>query len=279
MPQMLQAVLIAATAIAGATVFVWAAAEIVRRRNYVPLLVAIGTQLAAPYEALGDGLLHAYYPEAGQIGWLHAFGRDLPLFVQLLYLPYVVVFVDRFVHFARTRGFTTRSWWWTWTATLAATGVMEMAVKAFGPAWIYYGRQPLVIFGVPLWVNLTNTTFLFTIATGVYLIATRLPARSVWLIAPTTAAGLAAGHFVTALPMGWALDSDAGTPVVYLAVAASTAIALGVAWLAGALVFLRSSAEHLDHGRAATSRRQRTQAMRPGPRRVPPFEPNAYEET
>src|SRR5215472_6297709 len=163
MPQTLQAVLIVATALAAAGVLVWAILEIVRNRNYVPLLIAIGTQIAAPYEALGDGLLHAYYPEHGQIGWLRAFGRDLPLFVQLLYLPYVVVFVDRVVRFATTRGFTPRVWWSIWFATLATTGIMEMVVKAFGPAWIYYGNQPLVIFGVPLWVNLTNTTFLCAI--------------------------------------------------------------------------------------------------------------------
>jgi hypothetical protein len=241
MPQTLQAVLIVATAGAAAVVLAWAIIEIVRNRNYVPLLIAIGTQIAAPSEARGDGLLHANYPEPGQLGWLHAFGRDLPLFVQLLYLPYVVVFVDRVVHFARTRGFTPRAWWSTWFATLAATGIMEMVVKAFGPAWIYYGNQPMVVFGIPLWVTLTNATFLCAIATAVYLITTQLPRAQVWLVAPATAVCLAAGHFIVALPMGWALDARAETGFIYLAMAVSVAIAVGVAYFAGALFIQRPS--------------------------------------
>jgi hypothetical protein len=225
MPAALQTVLLILTGIAAAGVLVWSVLRWVRHRDPLALWVILGTQLAAPYEGLGDRLLHVYYPELGQIGFLYAFGRDVPLFVQLLYLPYIVSFVVFFVRRLQTSGFTTRSWWTTWVLALVSTNVMEMAVLQFGPAWTYYGDQPVVVFGIPVWVALTNTTFLFSIATAAYVITARTARRLHWLVVPATVICLAAGHAVIAFPMHLALSGHANPMIIqFISLAIAAAI-------------------------------------------------------
>ena len=167
----------------------------------------IGSLFVALYEPLGDSLLGAYYPEAGQVTALHAFGRDVPLFVLLLYPPYFVPFVVAFLAYAR-RGFTLRQWWTLWGLTFAGSAAMEMVVMQFGHPWLYYGQQTWVAFGFPLWVTVTNVTFLFLTAAVAYLIATRLPARRQWMLVLAVPVATAAGHLVVALPGAAARESD-----------------------------------------------------------------------
>lgn len=214
MPAALQTALLTLTGIAAVAVLVWSVLRCVRHRDPLALLVIIGTQLAAPYEGLGDRLLHVYYPEVGQIGFLHAFGRNIPLFVQSLYLPYIVPFVVFFTRRLQKTGFSGRSWWITWLLVLVSTNVMEMVVLQFGPAWSYYGDQPAVVLGIPVWVALTNTTFLFSIATAAHLIVTRTPTRWHWLVVPATVICLAAGHAVIALPMDLALNGVVNPAII-----------------------------------------------------------------
>jgi hypothetical protein len=228
MPAALQTALLILTGISALAVLGWSVLRCIRHRDPLALFVIIGTQLAAPYEGLGDRLLHVYYPEVDQIGFLHAFGRDIPLFVQLLYLPYIVPFVVLFIRRLQTTGFTRRSWWSTWLVTLVSTNVMEMVVLQFGPAWIYYGDQPAVVFDIPVWVALTNTTFLFSIATAAYLIVTRAPSRYHWLVVPATAICLAVGHAVIATPMDLALNGYADPKIIQVV---SLVIAVAIAGL------------------------------------------------
>jgi len=230
MPAALQTVLLILTGIAAAGVLAWSVLRWVRHRDTLALWVILGTQLAAPYEGLGDRLLHVYYPELGQIGFLHAFGRDVPLFVQLLYLPYIVPFVVFFIRRLQETGFTRRTWWTTWALALVSTNVMEMVVLQFGPAWIYYDNQPAVVFGIPVWVALTNTTFLFSIATAAYAITARTPRRVQWLVVPATATCLAAGHAVVASPMHLALSGHANPTLIQFASLVIAATIAGLCW-------------------------------------------------
>jgi len=230
MPPGLQTFLIIATLLGAASVLVWGLAELYRRRDPMPLLVLLGTQLATPYESLGDALLHVYYPENGQVGWLHAFDRDIPLFVQLLYVPYVVPFVVLFVRALRSR-LSFRAWWLVWAAMLGATLTMEIVVLMFGEAWVYYGAQQFLVGGIPVWVALTNVTFLFAISGGVYLITDRVPRKHWWLIAPATAVLLTLGHAIVAAPTGLALEQDGSAGAVRLGMGLSVIIAVGACWL------------------------------------------------
>jgi hypothetical protein len=229
MPQDLQTALIAATTISAVVVLAWAVWSWTTRRDPVPLLLVIGTQLAAPYEPLGDALLHVYYPESGQVGFLDVFGRQIPLFVELLYVPYIVPFVLLFTNALRS-GISKRTWWLTWSALLAGTAIMEMVVLQAGKAWTYYGPQQFVVAGVPVWVALTNVTFLFLIAAGVRTITAKWGRGHWWTIAPATALLLAAGHAVVATPTALALHAGGSAQVVRVAMLASLAVAVVTSW-------------------------------------------------
>src|SRR5271163_2673335 len=60
-------------------------AEIRRRKDWVPLYAFLGGGLAIIYEPLGDILVSTLYPIHGQIGWITLFGRQIPLFIGVLY--------------------------------------------------------------------------------------------------------------------------------------------------------------------------------------------------
>ncbi|MFJ9390507.1 hypothetical protein ACIRON_16905 [Nocardioides sp. NPDC101246] len=199
MPQTTQGVLIAVTILATVAMVAWVVWLRQHSGSTAPLFVLVGSLLVVFYEPLGDSLLGAYYPEAGQVTAIHAFGRDMPLFVLLLYPPYFVPFVVAFLELAR-RGFTVRSWWTLWVVTLVSGGLMEMVLMQFGNPWLYYGRQTLMIFEFPLWVTVTNVTFLFATAVVVRLIVTRLDTRHHWMVIPAVPIMTISGHAAVALP-------------------------------------------------------------------------------
>jgi len=199
MPANTQAVLLGVTILSTIVVLAWSLYVWRRKHDVVPLLIAVGSLLVIFYEPLGDSLLGAYYPEQGQITAVHAFGRDMPLFVLLLYPPYFVPFAAAFLALVR-KGFTARSWWTLWLVTLVSGAAMEAVLMHFGHPWLYYGQQTLELAGFPCWVAFTNVTFLFATGAVAHLINTRLSARHRWLIAPAVPLMTIAGHAAVALP-------------------------------------------------------------------------------
>ena len=217
---------------AGALVAVGLSVWIARReRTPVPVLVLLGALLCVAYEPIGDMMVLAYYPERGQVTWVELFGREIPVFIGLMYLCYIGPFLLGF-EALRRRGFTTRIWWSLWAGTAAAIVVIEIAVMSIDAAWLYYGPQRTVVADLPVWTPITYVSFLFTIAAGVHLLATRLPARDRWLIVPAVPALLAGAHVITALPGAAALYSTDDPTLVLLgalgSITASVVLAYGL---------------------------------------------------
>ena len=243
MPSTTQDFLIALTAISTLAISVWAIRAWRRHGTTMPVLVAVGSLLVAFYEPLGDSLLGAYYPEVGQVTALHTFGRDIPLFVLLLYPPYFVPFIVAFCTYAK-RGFTARQWWILWISTFAGSAAMELVLMQFGHPWLYHGQQTLVIFGFPLWVTVTNVTFLFLTGAVVHLIVTRLPSGRRWMLVLAVPITTAAGHLVVALPGAAARESEQDTVMLIggcasLLLAVAIANALSLAFVSRATVSSR----------------------------------------
>src|SRR5438067_111226 len=91
MPSGAQTGLIIATGLGFVAIWLYAISESRRRRDVVPTLIVIGAGLSVFYEPLGDAMAKVYYTEHGQIAWIHAFGRHIPLFIGLLYFWYMSV--------------------------------------------------------------------------------------------------------------------------------------------------------------------------------------------
>jgi hypothetical protein len=173
----------------------------------------------------------AYYPERGQVTWVELFGREIPVFIGLMYLCYIGPFVLGFGELRR-RGFTSGSWWGLWAASAAAIIVIEIAVMSVDDAWIYYGPQRTVVADLPLWTPITYVSFLFAIAAGVHGLAARLPLRDRWLVVPAVPTLLAGAHVATSLPAAAALYSTDDATVVLIgalgSIGASVLLAYGL---------------------------------------------------
>jgi hypothetical protein len=225
MPAGLQRGLVAVLAVAAGLAVVAVVRTAVRERRAVPVLVLLGTLLCVVYEPIGDRMVLAYYPEQGQITWVTLFGREIPLFIGLMYLAYIPPFFLAF-DALRRRGFTARTWWSLWAGCIAAIVVIEFTVMQFGAAWVYYGPQRTVVGDLPVWTPFTYVSFLFAIAAGVHTLETRLPARRHWLIVPAVPALLAAAHLTTSLPGATALSRTDDPTVVLAGAIASMATAV-----------------------------------------------------
>lgn len=224
MPDGLQAGLLLVLGIGAAVAVgaqVWLAA---RRSTPVPVLVVLGALLCVVYEPIGDTMVLAYYPEDGQVTWVDLFGREIPVFIGLMYLCYIGPFVLLFEEFRR-RGFTTRTWWSLWAGTALAIIVIEIVVMRFGAAWVYYGPQRTVVADLPIWTPITYVSFLFVIAAGVHGLARSLRPADRWLIVPAVPALLGGAHVFTSLPGAAALYSTDDPTLILAGALASMLLA------------------------------------------------------
>lgn len=224
MPAGPQAILIGLSA----TMFVlglwFVALECRRRGDWVPAYAFIGGGLIIIYEPLGDILASVLYPVHGQVGWITLFGRQIPLFIGLLYFWYMSVPALYFLRRAE-QGMSRASLWRMYFFSLAIAIGIELAGVNVG-AWIYYGPHPYVVFGVPLWCPVTYSGFLMTISIGLHLMATRLLRRSHWLVMFGVPVAMCGGHLAMALPAAAAMFSTAQPQWIWLGGTMSIAMSL-----------------------------------------------------
>jgi hypothetical protein len=225
MPDELQVGLLVVLGAAAAVAVAVQIGVAVRRSTPAPVLVLLGALLCVVYEPIGDMMVLAYYPEDGQVTWVGLFGREIPLFIGLMYLCYIGPFVLLFDELRR-RGFTSRIWWSLWTGTALAIVVIEIAVMEIGAAWIYYGPQRTVVADLPIWTPITYVSFLFAIAAGVHGLDRTLRPRDRWLIIPAVPALLAGAHVFTSLPGAAALYSTDDPTLILAGALASIAVAV-----------------------------------------------------
>jgi hypothetical protein len=224
MPEGLQTGLLVVLGVTAALAVVVQVRTALRRSDPVPVLVLLGALLCVVYEPIGDMMVLAYYPEDGQVTWVKLFGREIPLFIGLMYLCYIGPFVLLFDHLCR-RGFTTRSWWSLWAGAAGAIIAIELAVMQIGAAWIYYGPQRTVVADLPIWTPITYVSFLFAIAAGVHGLSRWLRPVDRWLIVPAVPAFLAGAHVTTSLPAAAALYSTDDPALILAGALASMAVA------------------------------------------------------
>lgn len=119
MPQTTQTVLIALMTTIAVVAIAALLTSAQRKRDLIPVFALIGAALGILYEPLGDSLVMAFYPGVKQHTWISAFGRDIPLFIGVLYFWYMAPFVVVFTRYAH-KGFTARQWWTLWIGRSAS---------------------------------------------------------------------------------------------------------------------------------------------------------------
>ena len=236
MPAGAQLALTVATGLAAIAVWVYAIAESRRRRDLVPVFVVAGSGLAVWYEALGDSMAKVYYSEHGQWVWVHAFGRDIPAFIGLLYFWYMSLGTLWLLR-ASQHGVSAREWWRNWTGYLVFAIALEMAAAhglntPTGAPWQYYGNQGFMLLGVPFFTPFTYVSIDVMIALGVLLILRVLPTSQHWIVLPATPMLMVAGHAMTALPSALALNTTDSALLAQLGALGSGAASVLLAYVA-----------------------------------------------
>jgi hypothetical protein len=231
MPATTQTALLVAMTVVAAAFFAYAIFESRRRRDLVPVFIMVGASLAVFYEPVGDALVKVYYAERGQETWIHAFGRDIPAFIGILYFWYMSVGALWLLRASKS-GVTAGQWWARWAGFVVFATVFELIVTKFaGAPWIYYGKQPLTILDVPVLTTGNYVSFVVTIAAGTVAMARFLPRSKHWLIVPGVVILMAAGHAGTSLPQAVALYGTNSQFLLDLSALASFAMALLVSYL------------------------------------------------
>lgn len=236
MPRLPQGLLIALSLLAFVLSLWFVASEQRRRRDWVPVFAFIGGGLAVIYEPLGDILVSVLYPVHGQIGWITLFGRQVPLFIGVLYFWYMSVPAIYFLK-RLEQGLSKASLWRLYALTfVVATGIELFGVNL--DAWIYYGPHPYVLFGVPLWCPASYGGFVLSICIGLQLMAKHLDRRHHWLIIPGVPLFMWGGHLAVALPTAAAMFTTDDPLWIWLGGTATFAMSLLLVY-AMSLVYCR----------------------------------------
>jgi hypothetical protein len=235
MPQGAQTALIIASGLICAAVWVYAIAESRRRRDLIPVLIVAGCGLAIFYEPLGDMMAKVYYTERGQDVWIHSFGRNIPVFIGILYFWYMSLGALWLLRQSR-RGVTLRQWWARWVGYLVFATALEMfSAKVLGNAqgapWIYYGKQAFMVLQVPLFTPWTYVSIPTMVAIGTVAMARFVPKRLQLLILPGAVMCMVAGHAMTAFPSALANNSTNSTLLLDLGAIGSAIFALTLAYV------------------------------------------------
>lgn len=233
MPALAQDVMIGLTGLGTVIVVLLSLREMRRRGDLVPLYVLLGAALAIFYEPLGDMLGMAYYPEVGQIAWIDTFGRKTPLFIALIYFCYFPPFILFFLR-ALEEGISAARWWRLWATTVLATFLFEPLPVHLG-LWLYYGAQPFVVFGFPLYWAFVNATFVFGTAAGTHFVLHRFGGRANGLIVPMMPLFLLFFHGAPCLPVTTALHTTNDVLLTSIGGALTIALTVLLAWMGARL--------------------------------------------
>lgn len=185
----------------------------VTRRDWLPVICCLGAAVCALNEPIFDVLGKIVYANNNIIAFT-AFGRHIPLFLVIGYIPWVGL-----LPYVIARGMAAG-----WTARrlylISAAGVLSVAftefVNTFINAWEYYGQAPLNFFGgvaAMACVPLAGGFLLYAIAFRLHG-AKRLLAG--FFISLLTLPMMFAG---VGLPLYLALYTDASLPMRVLAIA------------------------------------------------------------
>ncbi len=174
-------------------------------RSFVPIGLLIGAGALVCYEPIADVMGKCWFPAIDQMVAVRALGRSTPLFLLTSYFWYVGGLAVFLMHRLR-HGDSTRILWAAYLLIALADFVLELAPNHQGMQ-TYYGHQPLVVFGMPLWWMFVNP--LMPIFSGViaYLgLKVLSGARGLLSIAiPPISAGVGVG---CAWPTWVAMNSD-----------------------------------------------------------------------
>jgi hypothetical protein len=176
------------------------------RRSLLPLVCLVGGGLAMFLEPVIDVCWLAFFPRSGHWIGFEAFGRPMPVW---LCLAYVWFFGGQtFVAWLRLRNDPRpREVWRTWALFIATDLVLE-AAGLVSDLYLYYGRQPFEVGGLPLLAPLVNASVPVMAAVVLHLLEPGLRGAGRLLAVLVVPFTDALGNLGPGLPTFTVLNSD-----------------------------------------------------------------------
>ena len=204
------------------------------RRDPLLLFCVLGGLGIGIVEPVCDVLGMIYHPEIGQITAFTAIGRKIPWHVVLLLAWYYAGFAWLLASPAGAR--LGRSGFWKLFAGLVVFSTILEIQPVQGGLWKYYGVQPFMVAGMPLWwfvVNAVSAMAGGTLAT----LATRADTGwKRWPIVLLLPVGIFGSHAGVSMPTYIAMNMDISPFCIQLA---------GVVTMIFSLVLIRFCAQQL----------------------------------
>ncbi|KAH6697420.1 hypothetical protein F5X68DRAFT_226795 [Plectosphaerella plurivora] len=204
--------------------------NIVVRGDPKALLCGIGGCLASAFEPVVDILGFCYFPREGNWVAFETFGRPIPIFVPATYGWFVggmgYWFWNTFQDPKTTASDIPKLWFKGFLINL----ILEYPPLYYG-IYTYYGYQPLVVGGFPLWFPAVNATSPMVAATILNLITPHLKGWSNAVVISTTATSYGMANAAFGAPVWMALSVDKGYHVTYPAVCISALLLSAGLWI------------------------------------------------
>ena len=159
------------------------------------------------------------------VGW----GRPIPIWVCLTYFVYFGV-GSALIWMMMRRGASVRHIWLFYAGEILADVVLETVLLGKG-IYTYYGHQPLMLAGFPLWWAAVNALVSMMAALATYEIARRVDGWRLLLIVPATLCASAAANAAAGWPSWFVINSDVGPVWTQIGGLASVAIAFSIVQL------------------------------------------------
>ncbi|MCW3063602.1 MAG: hypothetical protein JWN32_774 [Solirubrobacterales bacterium] len=217
--------------------FAVAAVVSVRRRDPLALAACVGALVCALNEPIYDYLGKIVYAADSTTAYT-AFGRHIPLFLVLGYVPWVGL-LSYAVARLMARGVAPRRLYALALGSFASVVLVE-TLGNLAHAWSYYGRPPLKYLGVA--PQMAPVPILCGLL--LYVLGSRLRGwRRLWLVFVPTVA-LPAVYASAGWPMYLALHSDVPKVVQYLAGFLTLALCAAIVACAAAAARARALTIH-----------------------------------
>ena len=202
-----------------------------KNKSVVPLLLIIGGAAANLSEPFVDIVAGCWHPAAGQHTLFELMGRPMPVW---LFPTYIASFgVQAMVMYvAFRRGISARAMWLWYLVPVMSDIVLEVCLLNLSDnLYVYYGNQPLVLAGFPLFWAPINALGVYVPVVVLTLLSPHMKGWKLATVPLFTPLLYAAVMGLTGMPSIVVINTAAPSWMVPLGGLASTALALTVVFL------------------------------------------------
>ena len=225
MPEMAQNIVTGVTGVLVLALFVYALWQAFSpRRNDRWLILLLAACLTIFMEPFACFMVKAHHPAVGSYTLLRGLDVTVPVQLLFFYILYFAPTAAFLIHRSQQR-VSARRYWLDFAAIYALLFGGE-ALAIYLGVWFFFGQNPFVVLGLPLWVALTNiaAVYAWSVAAA-YCLDRCTGAHRYWAI---VAAPFAAIAVYAPVSMPTAIELYANEPLAQTTIAAAISVLLGL---------------------------------------------------